>query len=91
MTLAGQFFVGVPVQQDCQILIEFGTLRSIVNELHLGMWISKVVWENSRIAWEFYGGSLKERIIIEGMSVSMFTSTYNSTIGFEDPGYETVP
>lgn len=43
MTLAGQFFDTVPVPQDCQILTEFSTLRSKVSELHLGMWISKVV------------------------------------------------
>lgn len=55
----------------------------------MGKWVSKVVWENPRITWEFYGDLLKERIIIEGMSNSVFTC--NPTIGFEDPGYKTVP
>lgn len=54
----------------------------------MGMWISKVVWENPRISWELDGGSLKERVIMEGMSVSVLTCT--PTIGFEDPGYESV-
>lgn len=52
------------------------------------MWFSVVVPENPRIAWELYGGSLKEGIIIKGMSLAGLTC--NPTIEFEDPGYKAV-
>lgn len=53
------------------------------------MWFSKVVPENLRITWELYEGSLKERIIIEGMSLPGLTC--NPTIGCEESGYKAVP
>lgn len=61
-SVAGQSFFSIPGQQDllssckiCQILIEYGILRTMVDELQLGirslfLWFSNVVAQNPRIA-----------------------------------------
>lgn len=60
-----------------------------VRSKKLFLQFSYVVPQNPRIAWELYGGSLKERTILEGVSFPVFTC--NPTIVFEDLGYKTIP